>query len=94
MFALVMTVPLDIEHDARRVGALVGMMLGLGYTIGAVSPIVLGAVRDLTGTFTGALWLLVGFCVLMLATVVALPRPSSVPIAARERVEVEIEPGE
>lgn len=93
MFALVMTVPLDIERDARRVGALVGMMLGLGYTIGAVSPIVLGAVRDLTGTFTGALWLLVGFCVLMLATVVALPRPSSAAVGAREHAEVEIEPG-
>jgi CP family cyanate transporter-like MFS transporter len=77
MFALVMTVPLDIEHDARRVGALVGMMLGLGYTIGAVSPIVLGAMRDVTGTFTGSLWLLVGFCLLMLGSVVALPRPSS-----------------
>jgi MFS transporter, CP family, cyanate transporter len=93
MFALVMTVPLDIEHDARRVGALVGMMLGLGYTLGAVSPIVLGAVRDLTGTFTGALSLLVGFSVLMLATVVALPRPSSPAVAAGERAEGEIEPG-
>ena len=77
MFALVMTVPLDIEHHARRVGALVGMMLGLGYTIGAVSPILLGAVRDLTGTFTGSLWLLVGFSGLMLGSVLLLPRQSS-----------------
>ena len=81
MFALVMTVPLDIEHDARRVGALVGIMLGLGYTSGALSPIVLGAVRDLTGTFTGSLWLLVGFSGLMLGSVVALPRQSSSSVA-------------
>ena len=46
MFALVMTLPLDLEHEPGRVGALVGMMLGLGYTIGAMSPFVLGAVRD------------------------------------------------
>jgi CP family cyanate transporter-like MFS transporter len=76
MFALVMTLPLDLEHDPRRVGALVGMMLGLGYTIGAVSPFVLGAVRDATGSFSGSLWLLVAFCLLLLASVAALPRPS------------------
>ncbi len=32
-------------------------MLGAGYTIGALSPFVLGVVRDATGSFTGALWL-------------------------------------
>ncbi|MEP7225166.1 MAG: MFS transporter, partial [Actinomycetota bacterium] len=36
MFALVMTLPLDLEHEPGRVGALVGMTLGLGYTIGAL----------------------------------------------------------
>jgi MFS transporter, CP family, cyanate transporter len=77
MFALVMTLPLDIEHDARQVGALVGMMLGLGYTVGALSPLALGAVRDVTGTFTGSLWLLAVFCVLMLVSILALPRPPS-----------------
>jgi MFS transporter, CP family, cyanate transporter len=86
MFALVMTLPLDIEHDARRVGALVGMMLGLGYTIGAMSPIVLGAVRDLTGSFTGSLWLLVAFCLFMLGSVVALPRQSSSAAGSRQRL--------
>jgi CP family cyanate transporter-like MFS transporter len=74
MFALVMTVPLDLEHERGRVGALVGMMLGLGYTIGALSPFVLGAVRDLTGSFTTSLWLLVGFATLLLGSVAALPR--------------------
>lgn len=73
MFSLVMTLPLDLEQDAARVGALVGMMLGLGYTIGAVSPFILGAVRDATGSFTASLWLIAGFSVLLLATVAALP---------------------
>ena len=73
MFALVMTLPLDIEHDARRVGALVGMMLGVGYVIGAASPLVLGAVRDATGSFTSSLWLIVGFSAALLAAVAAAP---------------------
>ena len=73
MFSLVLTLPLDIEHDPRRVGALVGMMLGLGYAIGAVSPFVLGVVRDATGSFTGSLWLIVGFSAALLAAVAAAP---------------------
>jgi MFS transporter, CP family, cyanate transporter len=77
MFSLVLTVPLDLEHDPARVGALVGMMLGLGYTIGAVSPLVLGAVRDATGSFTASLWLIAGLSVLLLGTVAALPRRAS-----------------
>ena len=77
MFSLVLTLPLDLEDDPARVGALVGMMLGLGYTIGAVSPFVLGVVRDATGGFTASLWLIVAFSVLLLGTVAALPRRSA-----------------
>lgn len=73
MFSLVMTLPLDFEDRPARVGALVGMMLGVGYTIGAASPLVLGALRDATGSFTGSLWLLVGFCSGLLALVLAVP---------------------
>jgi len=77
MFSLVLTLPLDLEDDPARVGALVGMMLGLGYTIGAVSPFVLGAVRDATGSFTASLWLIAAFSVCLLGTVAALPRRSA-----------------
>jgi len=76
LFALVLTVPLDLEHEPSRVGALVAMMLGLGYMIGAISPFVLGAVRDATGSFTASLWALVAFAVLLLGTVAALPTHS------------------
>jgi CP family cyanate transporter-like MFS transporter len=77
MFALVLTVPLDLEHEPSRVGALVGMMLGLGYTIAALSPFVLGAVRDVSGSFTASLWLLVAFAALLLAVVGSLPTRSA-----------------
>jgi CP family cyanate transporter-like MFS transporter len=75
MFALVMTLPLDFEHDRGRVGGLVGMMLGLGYTIAAVSPFVLGAVRDVTGSFDAVLWTCVVFLVGLVVAGVRLPRP-------------------
>jgi MFS transporter, CP family, cyanate transporter len=61
LFAMVMTLPLDFERTPERVGALVAMMLGLGYTIGATAPFVLGAVRDATGSFDAVLWLAAGF---------------------------------
>ena len=74
MFALVMTLPLDLEQRPDRVAALVGMMLGLGYTIGATGPFVLGAVRDATGTFDGPLWLVVGLLGSLVVAVACLPR--------------------
>ncbi len=61
MFALVMTLPLDFEDEPSRVGGLVGMMLGLGYTIAAISPFVLGGVRDVTGSFDAVLWTAAAF---------------------------------
>ena len=74
MFALVLKLRLDLEHETGRVGAPLGMVLGFGYTIGAISPFVLGALRDLTGSFTASLWLLIGFSGLLLGATVALPQ--------------------
>ncbi len=74
MFALVMTLPLDFEDRHDRVGALVAMMLGLGYTIAATSPFVLGAIRDATGSFDIVLWVAVGFLCALVLFVLSLPR--------------------
>jgi MFS transporter, CP family, cyanate transporter len=60
LFPLVMTLPLDVADDAPSVAAFTGLMLGAGYCLSATSPFVLGAVRDATGSFSDALWLLVG----------------------------------
>lgn len=72
MFALVMTLPLDLEERPERVGGLVAMMLGLGYTIAAASPFLLGAVRDATGSFDGPLWVAAGFLVGLVVWIVLL----------------------
>ena len=58
--ALVMTLPVDVGRRATDVASVAGLMLGVGYMIGAVAPLVLGAARDVTGTFTTTLWLIVG----------------------------------
>ena len=72
MFPLVMTLPVDVGRRPAEVGAVAAMMLGVGYTIGAIAPLALGAARDLTGSFTTTLWLiagagavLIGLCVRM-----------------------------
>jgi CP family cyanate transporter-like MFS transporter len=60
MFPLVMTLPIDVGRRATEVASVTGLMLGVGYMLGAVAPLLLGAARDLTGTFTTTLWLIVG----------------------------------
>jgi CP family cyanate transporter-like MFS transporter len=66
LFALLMTLPLDVADRPSQVGAVAGLMLGAGYCIAATAPFVLGAVRDVTGSFTASLWLVVGVCAAVL----------------------------
>ena len=74
LFPLVMTLPLDVADDASSVAAFTGVMLGAGYSISATSPFVLGAVRDATGSFGDALWLLVATCAGFLLVAATLSR--------------------
>ena len=82
LFALVMTLPLDFERTPARVGALVAMMLGLGYTIAATSPFLLGAIRDVTGSFDAVLWVAAAFLMAQFFALLALTRrhPSATPV--------------
>jgi CP family cyanate transporter-like MFS transporter len=66
LFPLTMTLPLDATERPAEVAALAGMMLGLGYTLSSSGPLVLGAVRDLSGGFNAVLWVLVGAAALLL----------------------------
>jgi MFS transporter, CP family, cyanate transporter len=58
LFPLTMTLPLDAAERPAEVAALAGMMLGVGYTLAALSPLLLGVLRDQTGSFTAVLWAL------------------------------------
>ena len=55
-----MTLPLDAADRPEQVAGLVGMMLGIGYTAGALSPVLMGVLRDATGSFDASLWLIAG----------------------------------
>ena len=65
LFPLTMTLPLDAAEQPAEVAALAGMMLGIGYTLSATSPLLLGVLRDATGGFTAVLWALVGVAALL-----------------------------
>ena len=73
MFSLVMTVPLDLEDKPERLGALIAMMLGLGYTFAAVTPFALGAIRDATRSFDAVLWVAAGLLAVQFFALLALP---------------------
>jgi cyanate permease len=72
MFPLTLTLPVDIAHEPAGTGAVGGLMLGAGYTIAAVGPILLGAVRDATGSFATSLWQLVALAAALVAAILPL----------------------
>ncbi len=65
LFPLTMTLPLDATDRPAEVASLAGMMLGVGYTLSAAAPLLLGVIRDATGGFTAVLWTLVGLAALL-----------------------------
>jgi MFS transporter, CP family, cyanate transporter len=55
LFPLSLTLPIDLRDDAVAVTQLTAWMLGLGYFLSALGPVIVGALRDLTGGFTAAI---------------------------------------
>jgi CP family cyanate transporter-like MFS transporter len=72
MFPLMMNMPIEVARRPSDISAVTGMMLGIGYSGAATSPIVLGAVRDSTGSFRTSLWLLVGITSALFVVVLQL----------------------
>jgi MFS transporter, CP family, cyanate transporter len=60
IFSLCLLLSIDLGRPTRQVAAFAGMMLGLGYSVSGLAPIALGVARDEAGSFSAALWLLVG----------------------------------
>jgi MFS transporter, CP family, cyanate transporter len=65
LFALVLTLPLDVANAPVMVAAVAGVMLGAGYVISAGAPVALGAVRDASDSFETSLWLLAGIAAVL-----------------------------
>jgi MFS transporter, CP family, cyanate transporter len=67
LFPLMMSLPVEVGRDPAGVGAVSGLMLGVGYCVSAAAPVALGALRDLTGSFDATLWALAASCALAVA---------------------------
>jgi CP family cyanate transporter-like MFS transporter len=72
IFTLILTLPLDVAHSPGDVGAVAALMLGGGYAMSSLGPIGLGAVRDLTGSFSASLWVLAGIAAALLVSMLPL----------------------
>lgn len=74
VFALLLTLPLDMTDDHHRVAELSAWMLGIGYLLSGTSPVLTGALRDLTGSFTVPMVLLSGLGITSGVLAHGLPR--------------------
>jgi CP family cyanate transporter-like MFS transporter len=71
-FPLALTLPVDVASDGADAASISAFMLLIGYALAALSPVVLGLVRDATGNFTGVVWILVGISLSMIPLALAL----------------------
>ncbi|HYK94322.1 MAG TPA: MFS transporter [Candidatus Dormibacteraeota bacterium] len=71
-FPLALTLPVDVASDGADAASISALMLLIGYTLAALSPVVLGIVRDATGNFRGVVWILVAISISMIPLALAL----------------------
>lgn len=75
-FALSLILTLDHRRDPREAGQLAAFVQGVGFLINAVSPWMTGWLRQLTGSFISAWWVLV-LSVLAMLVLTRVFSPSS-----------------
>jgi MFS transporter, CP family, cyanate transporter len=71
-FPITLTLPVEVAKTPAESSSLAALMLLVGYTLSSVAPVVLGAVRDATGSFVVAGWLVVAVAAIMLASTALL----------------------
>jgi CP family cyanate transporter-like MFS transporter len=71
-FPLALTLPVDVAGDAGDAASISALMLLVGYVLAATAPVVLGVVRDATGTFDAVIWILVALAAAMVPLALAL----------------------
>ena len=72
VFPLVLTLPVDVAEGPAAVGSTAAFMLLGGYVLSSFGPVVLGLLRDATGSYQTDLWLLVVLSVALLVASLAL----------------------
>lgn len=71
-FPLALTLPVDVASDAGDAASISAFMLLIGYLLAATSPVVLGLVRDATGSFDAVVWILVAISLVMIPLALSL----------------------
>lgn len=71
-FPLALTLPVDVASDSADAASISAFMLLIGYALAATSPVILGIVRDATGSFDAVVWILVAVSVTMIPLALAL----------------------
>jgi CP family cyanate transporter-like MFS transporter len=85
LFVLVMLLPMDISEEPSEVGSIASAMLAAGYTLAAVSPVLLGGLRDLAGGYSIVLWVLAASAVVFVVAsdlLYRIAQPAEPPLAA------------
>ncbi|MEE4753604.1 cyanate transporter [Pseudomonas alliivorans] len=72
LFPMSLIVSMDHYDDPQQAGSLTAFVQGVGYLIAGLSPLLAGVIRDMTGSFAGAWWSLIGLVAVMLLMVVRL----------------------
>jgi CP family cyanate transporter-like MFS transporter len=73
--ALQLAIPIDLRASADEVARLTAWMLGLGYMLSAISPTLVGVLRDATGGFTVPITALAVLSLLGIVAAALLPPP-------------------
>ncbi|HEX5589807.1 MAG TPA: MFS transporter [Candidatus Limnocylindrales bacterium] len=71
-FPLCLTLPLDASDSPVEASSVAALMLMVGYLISSIGPVLLGSIRDATGDFAIAGWLIAAISVLLLAGTLSL----------------------
>lgn len=79
LFVLSFKLPLDLSDDIGAVARLSGAMLAVGYSISGVTPLVLGTLRDASGSFASSFVSLGVLSLVLLAITVWHHRPIQSP---------------
>ncbi|MEW5991329.1 MAG: MFS transporter [Chloroflexota bacterium] len=66
-FPLCLTLPLDAAGSPTEASSVAALMLLVGYLISSIGPVLLGSIRDATGDFTIAGWLIAAMAAVLLA---------------------------
>ncbi len=72
VFPLCLAMCLDVAHEPIAAGAAAALMLLGGYLVAGTAPFGLGAIRDLTGSFSASLWALFGTALLLVCACLPL----------------------